>query len=328
LYSAVPDKKQRKPNITNKVSIDTVTNDKEKQTKEEHKTKNTHTNTLSKQITSAKSITTVLNNKNLFPPEVPVKTAIGKSGLMWPQGIAFLHDAATLLDSYSRVGCPTDCGPQWTKEHIIAAIQRGAHPTAKKKEARQYLIVQTMNKVQENFAKIVRWGDIRDNIPPSLKISPIAMIPHKSRDYRSILDLSFQIRLKGTRQASVNQSTNKLAPQKAMAQLGSTLHRLVQMLATNHNKNCPFVFAKCDIKDGFWRMVVSEKDSWNFCYTLPPPSKQTNIADIEIVVPTSLQMGWCESPPFFVPQQKREEILYNTSSNTCPTYPNMTWNII
>ena len=218
---------------------------------------------------------------------------------MWPQGFTLLHDAATLLESYSRFGCPTDCGPQWSQEHIIAAIQRGAHPTAKKPEARRYLITQTMNKVQEKFANIVKWGDIMHNIPKNLKISPIAMIPHKSRDYRSILDLSFQTRLKGTRQASVNQSTNKLAPQKAMAKLGTTLQRLIQTLATNYDVNAPFVFAKCDIKDGFWRMVVSDYDSWNFCYTLPPQSKETPIEEIEIVVPTSLQMGWCESPPFF-----------------------------
>jgi hypothetical protein len=218
---------------------------------------------------------------------------------MWPQGFALLHDAAPLLASYSTNGCPTDCGPQWTKEHIIAAIQRGAHPTAKKPEARRYLIIQTLNKVNEKFAKIVKWKDIMHNIPPTLKISPIAMIPHKSRDYRSILDLSFQIRLKGTRQQSVNQATNKLAPQKAMAKLGTTLHRIIHTLAENYNTKAPFVFAKCDIKDGFWRMVVDEKDSWNFCYTIPPPSKTTPIEDIEIVVPTSLQMGWCESPPFF-----------------------------
>jgi hypothetical protein len=218
---------------------------------------------------------------------------------MWPRGIAFTHDAATLLDSYSKTGCPTDCGPQWSTEHIITAIKRGAHPSANKPEARRYLINQTMEKVKENFAKIIKWKDIKTNIPPNLKISPIAMIPHKSRDYRSILDLSFQIRMKGKLQPSVNQTTNKLAPQKAMAGLGRALQRIIQTLADNYDTKRPFKFAKCDIKDGFWRMIVNEQDSWNFCYILPPPSKSTPIDEIEIVVPTSLQMGWCESPPFF-----------------------------
>ena len=250
-------------------------------------------------ILSKNDIQNVIESNNLFPPEIPVKSAIGKYGLMWPRGLAFIHDAAPLLDSYSRVGCPTDCGPQWTETHIIAAIKRGAHPSANKPNARRYLINQTMEKVKENFARIVKWKDIKQNIPPNLKISPIAMIPHKSRDFRSILDLSFQIRLKGKRQPSVNQTTNKLAPQKAMAGLGRALQRIIITLADNHNKNKPFKFAKCDIKDGFWRMIVSETDSWNFCYILPPPSKTTPIDEIEIIVPNSLQMGWCESPPFF-----------------------------
>ena len=218
---------------------------------------------------------------------------------MWPRGIAFIHDAAPLLDSYSRTGCPTDCGPPWTKEHIITAIKRGAHPTANKPVARKYLIAQTLTKVNENFAKIIKWGTIKNNPPPNLKISPIAMIPHKSRDFRAILDLSFQIRMKGTKQPSVNQSTNKLAPQKAMAGLGRVLQRIIRLMAENYNPDIPFKFAKCDIKDGFWRMTVSEEDSWNFCYILPPPSKLTPLDEIEIVIPTSLQMGWCESPPFF-----------------------------
>jgi hypothetical protein len=84
-----------------------------------------------------------------------------------------------------------------------------------------------------------------------------------------------------------------------MAGLGKALLQIIQTMATNYNTQSLFVFAKCNIKDGFWRMVVSEKDSWNFCYTIPPPSKHTPIEDIEIVVLTSLQMGWCKSPPFF-----------------------------
>ena len=240
---------------------------------------------------------------------------------MWPRGIALAHDAAPLLNSYSETGCPTDCGPDWTIEHIITAIQRGAHPTAKKPDARRYLITQTMAKVNENFAKIIKWKDIKNNIPPKLKISPIAMIPHKSRDYRSILDLSFQLRIKGKKQASVNTATNKLAPQKAMAGLGKALQRIIQTMATNYDTSVPFKFTKCDIKDGFWRMVVSEEDSWNFCYTIPPPSKTTSIDDIEIVIPTSLQMGWCESPPFFCAATETGRDIINELYNKLDCIP-------
>ena len=302
MYSATPQRKKQKTKATS--ITDQRKQDKSLLVKsnQDYSKQNTSTNITSKQntmIMSKTDIKNLINSDNLFPPEIPVKSAIGKYGLMWPRGIAFTHDAAPLLDSYSRVGCPTDCGPQWTASHILAAIKRGAHPSANKPEARRYLINQTMDKVKEKFARIIKWGDIMHNIPPNLKISPIAMIPHKSRDYRSILDLSFQIRIKGKPQPSVNQTTNKLAPQKAMAGLGRALQRIIHMLADNHDMNTPFKFSKCDIKDGFWRMIVSEEDSWNFCYILSPPSKSTPIEQIEIIVPNSLQMGWCESPPFF-----------------------------
>lgn len=54
--------------------------------------------------------------------------------------------------------------------------------------------------------------------------------------------------------------------------------------------------AKWDIKDGFWRLDCAEGEEWNFCYVLP---NLDPAAPIELVVPTSLQMGWIESPPYF-----------------------------
>ena len=53
--------------------------------------------------------------------------------------------------------------------------------------------------------------------------------------------------------------------------------------------------AKWDIKDGFWRMDCTEGEEWNFAYVLP----QKEGDPIKLVVPTSLQMGWVESPPYF-----------------------------
>jgi hypothetical protein len=53
--------------------------------------------------------------------------------------------------------------------------------------------------------------------------------------------------------------------------------------------------AKWDIKDGFWQLDVQVRDEWKFAYVLP----QAPGEPIKIVVPTSLQMGWVESPPYF-----------------------------
>lgn len=53
--------------------------------------------------------------------------------------------------------------------------------------------------------------------------------------------------------------------------------------------------AKFDIKDGFWRLDCEEGEEWNFCYVLP----QREGEQLKICVPSSLQMGWVESPPYF-----------------------------
>ena len=113
----------------------------------------------------------------------------------------------------------------------------------------------------EGHAKIVKWKDIKINTPKNLKISPVAMIPHKSRKYRTIIDLSFQLRIKGKKMPSVNSGTKPIAPQKAMAQLGIALKRIIYQMAQYHNTKTPFLFSKVDLKDGFWRMVVNHTDA-------------------------------------------------------------------
>jgi hypothetical protein len=58
----------------------------------------------------------------------------------------------------------------------------------------------------------------------------------------------------------------------------------------------PILFSKLDIKDGYWHMVVPEDEEWNFAYVLPKASPDE---DTYLVIPSSLQMGWCDSPAYF-----------------------------
>ncbi len=53
--------------------------------------------------------------------------------------------------------------------------------------------------------------------------------------------------------------------------------------------------AKWDIKDGFWQMDCAMGEEWNFAYVLP----QDKGMPTTLVIPTLLQMGWVESPPYF-----------------------------
>ena len=45
----------------------------------------------------------------------------------------------------------------------------------------------------------------------------------------------------------------------------------------------------------FWRIDFKEGEEWKFCYILP----QNPGTPIKMVIPTSLHMGWIESPPYF-----------------------------
>jgi hypothetical protein len=178
-------------------------------------------------------------------------------------------------------------------------MQRGPHKSSNSLEATTFLRAEVADKVKSGYAKVVKWGDIKNDIPTHLKISPVALVPHKSRKFRTILDLSFNLRYKGSIIPSVNSSTTKQAPAEAIVQLGQCLQRIKHTMATNYDPHHPFAFAKIDIKDGFWRMMVSKQDAWNFCYVLPSLDPDQPLDQIEIVVPSSLQMGWCESPPYF-----------------------------
>ena len=150
-------------------------------------------------------------------------------------------------------------------------------------------------KVKEKQCKVILWDDIKDNPPKQMKVSPLAMIPHKSRGFRAILDLSFRLRLKkGGMLPSVNEKTTLEAPAGAIDQLGHSLSRVIHAFAETEEDAKVFM-AKFDIKDGFWRMSCEMGEEWNFCYVLPQEEGEPT----RLVVPTSLQMGWVESPPYF-----------------------------
>ena len=278
-----------------------------------------YTQTISQQSTSA---TVKLRNSTAFPQNIPIKQDAGKLGLMWPRGtVANSHPAANMLHAYSTNGCPVEAGENWTEHMIITALTRGPHISAKNPKAAQYLFKETKEKIQGGFITTTKWGDIKHDYPKNLKLSPLAMIPHKSRSFRCILDLSFQLKVNGNKINSVNQGTKSLSPQKSMSQLGWVIRRMVTLMASHYNLEQPFLFSKCDIKDGFWRLSVNPKDAWNFCYALPPKTPNQSLDEIEIVIPHALQMGWSESPPFFCAATETARDIIQTYYQTFPNIP-------
>ena len=231
----------------------------------------------------------ILRQKRMEKELRPYKNA------MCPARQAIGHPAATLLRHYAETGCPVRTGKQWTKEMMWEAVERGPHRSALTSQAMEHFANEAREKVEKGQARLIRWDTIKDNPPRELKISPIAAVPHKSKAFRSILDLSFRLRLKnGGVVSSVNDTTEKVAPQGSVDQIGEVLSRIIYAFA-EADDDAKIFMAKWDIKDGFWRMDCEEGQEYNFAYVLPQPAGKPII----LVVPTSLQMGWVESPPFF-----------------------------
>ena len=121
-------------------------------------------------------------------------------GGMCPDNLALYHPAAEKLLKYATEGCPCNTGKPWSREEVTAAIERGPHISALEPDAIDQLAGEIKQKVADGQCRVVLWDDIKNDMPEQLKVSPLAMIPHKSRKYRAILDLSFPVRLENGRE--------------------------------------------------------------------------------------------------------------------------------
>jgi len=99
---------------------------------------------------------------------------------MCPSGLALNHPAAATLLEYATKGCPALTGQPWTREQMQAAIDRGPHVSALVPDAMKQLDAEIEEKIARQQCRLVRWDDIKHDPPRQLKISPLAMVPHKS----------------------------------------------------------------------------------------------------------------------------------------------------
>ena len=173
---------------------------------------------------------------------------------MCPSGLARTHPAGDLLEEWATLGCPTMTGKPWTLAEIDKAIARGPHKSARLEAALAHFREEIEEKVWAGQAEVILWDNIRHNPPPQVKISPIAVVPHKPKAFRSILDLSFTLCLTtGSSIPSVNDTTTKTAPTAAVDQLGHALSRLIHAFA-EADENDKIFMAKWDIRmvSGIW----------------------------------------------------------------------------
>ena len=138
---------------------------------------------------------------------------------------------------------------------IKAALRRGLHLSAMKPAAMKAFKDEVASKLKQKQVRILSWEGIQSKPPSELKLSPMAQIPHKSRAYRTLLDLSHEVK-EGEQviAQSINATTVPLAPEAALMQMGSVMPRIIIAMA-----QCPedsvIYFSKFDITDGFWQII-------------------------------------------------------------------------
>ena len=72
---------------------------------------------------------------------------------------------------------------------------RGPHESALTEEAIDHFTAEAKEKVELNQARLVCYEKIKGNFTAKMKVSQIAEILHRSKLFRSILDLSFSLKL-------------------------------------------------------------------------------------------------------------------------------------
>jgi hypothetical protein len=110
--------------------------------------------------------------------------------LLSPSACVNFHPFTETLRQWEE-GVPVDCGEDWTSEMIEAAIQQGPHKSALTPESITLIEEDVAYQVRAGYAQVVNWETLKENLPPKLKVSPLAVVPQANRRGRMILDLSF-----------------------------------------------------------------------------------------------------------------------------------------
>jgi hypothetical protein len=111
----------------------------------------------------------------------PMTVAQGKQKkLMSPSACVNFHPFTETLCQWEE-GVSVDCGGNWTRDQVDAAIQQGPHTLALTPEAIDLIEEDVAYQVQWGYAEIVEWEWLQHRIPAQLKVSPLAVVPQKNR---------------------------------------------------------------------------------------------------------------------------------------------------
>ena len=88
-------------------------------------------------------------------------------------------------------------GKHWTLTQLKAVLARGPHASALKSDDIVQQCTDARESEKQGFTKIYCWEELKTKLSPALELFPLAIIPHKSRKYMAILDLSFSLNVVG-----------------------------------------------------------------------------------------------------------------------------------
>lgn len=123
-------------------------------------------------------------------------TSLQPFNLMFPRNKALLHPAAPMLEAFARKGCPVNGGTPWSTDQIQAYLAFGNHPSASSPAASTAIQKEVLERVKDGLCHLVPYLSIAGHLPRNLKLSPLAAIPHKTRQFRLIQDLSYKVQPK------------------------------------------------------------------------------------------------------------------------------------
>ena len=92
-----------------------------------------------------------------------------------------------------------------------------------------HFTAETKVKVESKRGRLVIYDDVKDNLPKQIAVSPISTIPHKSKAFRLILELSFALRLiPHVHVPSINKNSDQKALGFPIDNIGNSLMRLIR----------------------------------------------------------------------------------------------------
>jgi hypothetical protein len=214
------------------------------------------------------------------------------------------HPAAPLLSRLSKRGVPVVLTDEpWTTARRKRAMARGSHPSTRDHLA--FLRDEFATMIDQKFWVILPYSAVEQL--PSLRISPMGVVPQTDRRPRTIVDYSF---------SGINQATLPLSPSEAM-QFGRALERMLQKIHFANRRYGPVYMIKVDISDGFYRLQLSPSGIPSLGVVFPTAVGEEPLVAFPLVLP----MGWVSSPPFFCALTESAADMANMSLRTNRFYP-------